>query len=93
MTATVVESWLRRPTPVEVIHLSDATRLHAADIWLRAHGVHSAHRHPAFAARSLLVSGDVARLGQWLVRDLATGEFELLDDGAFRAHHQQEVAA
>lgn len=84
----------RPASSVEAMQLVTPRDLHLADLWLRAHGVESAHRHPAVAGRGLLVPAGpggiftVARLGQWLVRCLTTGRFEVLDDADFRALHQ-----
>ena len=60
----------------ETIHLTDTAALHAAEEWLRAHGLESAQRHDALTDRALLLPVgrgwfQVARLGQWLVLDEA----------------------
>jgi hypothetical protein len=84
----------RIPTDVEAMQLCTPRDLHVADLWLRAHGVESAHRHPAIASRGLLVPAGpggiftIARLGQWLTRDLTTGEFTVPDDDLFQLVHR-----
>lgn len=89
----------RPATDTEAMQLVTPRDLHVADLWLRAHGVECAHRHPAVAGRGLLVPAGpggiftIARLGQWLTRCLTTGRFEVLDDHDFRALHQPQPGA
>lgn len=84
----------RTPTDVEAMQLVTPRDLHVADLWLRGHGVETAHRHPALASRGLLVPAGpggiftIAKLGQWLVHDLTTGEFTVVDDDMFRLVHR-----
>ena len=90
---TAVKTWARRPTTVTAMPLTDLRDLHAAELWLRGHGIETAHRHPALAGRGLLVptgpagAFTVARLGQWIVHDLTTGRFTVEGDADFRALH------
>src|SRR4051812_43101567 len=84
----------RTATDVEAIYLGTPRDLHVADLWLRAHGVETAHRHPALATRGLLVPAGpggiftIAKLGQWLCHDLTTGEFTVVDDDVFQLVHR-----
>lgn len=83
----------RQPSDVEAHQLVTPRDLHLADLWLRAHGMESAHRHPAVSGRGLLVPAGpggiftIAKLGQWVCRDLTTGEFLTADDDLFQLVH------
>lgn len=94
MTTGSTMLYTRNPSDVEALFLGSLRDLHAAELWLRGHGLDSAHRHPALAARGLLVPTGpggqftVARLGQWLVHDLTIGAFSVLDDDDFTALHR-----
>lgn len=86
---TAVELWTRNAAPVEALHLTTLRELHAAEEWLRAHGVETAHRHPALTRRGLLVPTGpgqftAARLGQWVVRDTTTGTWAVVDGDQFQ---------
>lgn len=89
----------RQASRVEAMQLCTPRDLHVADLWLRAHGVESAHRHPYIAQRGLLVPAGpggiftIARLGQWLTLDRTTGEWAVVDDPVFRAVHRPDAAA
>lgn len=91
---TAPARWTRRATDVEALYLGDLGDLHCAELWLRGHHVDTAHRHPAVAARGLLVPTGpggqftVARIGHWVVHDLTTGRFDLTDNDTFLALHR-----
>ncbi|SNR32912.1 hypothetical protein [Blastococcus mobilis] len=88
-----ISLWTRQPSTVEALQLVELRDLHAAELWLRGHGLESAHRHPALAGRGLLVPAGpggiftIAKLGQWLTRDRVTGDFAVPDDRTFRRVH------
>jgi hypothetical protein len=90
--------YMRRPTEVEALPLLTPRDMHVAEMWMGGHGVEAAHRHPALASRGLLVPAGppgvftVARLGQWLVRDVELGDFAVCEDDAFRAVHTPHLA-
>lgn len=88
----------RRATSVQAMQLVTPRDLHVAELWMRAHGVHTAHRHPALTGRGLLVptgprSYVTATLGQWLTHDQASGLFDVADDDVFRLLHALPVLA
>lgn len=86
----------RRSTPVQAMRLDSPRELHAAEVWLRAHRVEAAVRHPHAGDGLLIATGAggitmPARMGQWLIRCKEIGDFTVEDDSHFWALHHKPL--
>ena len=87
-----LQQFQRRSARVEAMRLDSVADLAHAGYWLEAHGIPNVPQGAHLYIYSL-GQPTLARLGQWLTYDPATGAFEVHDGGADRPEGHDEVRA